>query len=63
MPSFFVVPLVIAVQDHLGVVNRVELIAIDHLPLQVGVEPLDVSVVFRRRYVRELLVNALVFQV
>ena|GEM_PF-7108590 len=63
MPSFLVVPFVIAIQGHLRVVDRIELIAIDYLSLQVGMERLDVGVVFRRGHMRELLVNAFFLQI
>ena len=45
MAPFVVVPFVVPVQDYLRVVDRIELVPVDHLPLQIGVERLDVGVV------------------
>ena len=39
MPSFLVVPFVIAIQDHLRVVDRIELITIDWLREMCGLPP------------------------
>lgn len=59
MTPFFVVPLVVAIQDHLGMINRIKFVAIDDLPMKVGVKRLDVGVVLRSARMGELAVNAL----
>lgn len=63
MPPFLVIPLVIPVNDHLRMVDRIELIAVDDFPLQVGVEPFNLGVVLRRRYMGELLIDTFLFTV
>ena len=63
MPSFFVVPFVVPIKDHLRVIDGVELVTIDNLSLQVGVERLDVGVVLRCADVGELLQDPLLFEV
>ena len=44
-------------------VERIELVAINHFPLDIGMQRLDVSVVLRRGHVRELLINAFLSEV
>ena len=63
MPSFLIVTGIIAVDDHLSMINRIEHITIDHFPLQVGVQRLDVGIILGRGHMGELLVDTLVFEV
>jgi hypothetical protein len=61
--SFFVVPSVTAVDDHLGMVERIELITINHFPLDIRIQRLYVSIVLGRGHMGELLINAFLSEV
>jgi hypothetical protein len=51
---FFIVPLVVSIDDHLSVINGFKFIAIDDFALQIGVQGFDISVVLGRCYMRTL---------
>ncbi len=62
MPSFFIVPFILAVDHELGMEDRLELKAVDYLALHVGMQRFDVGIVEWRGYMRELVVNIFFFK-
>ena len=57
MASFFIVPFIVSVDDHLRMIDGFKFKSLDHFPLQDGVQGFDVGVVFRGGYMGKLLVN------